>query len=101
MLPSPEDEFEERAISNIKNYGLHIIHVLEQGNLPNFSYSVGLWHSYQHSEVIIIGLKPNLTRWILNELGRRVKEENERFKPNHNYSGFLEGFACNTNPHGF
>ncbi|MCG8693752.1 MAG: DUF4262 domain-containing protein [Minwuiales bacterium] len=94
MLPSPRDQHEEKAIEDIKRYGLHIINVLEENEMPNFSYSVGLWHTYQHPEVLIFGLKRELSMWILNEIGRRIKEEKEDFAAGQYYEGFLEGFEC-------
>ncbi len=94
MLPEPRDEHEEKAISDIRSFGLHIVNVLEDGELPNFSYSVGLWHTYKHPEVIIFGLEQSVSMWILNEIGRRAKEEGAEFKSGKYYGGFLEGFEC-------
>ena len=94
MLPIPKDEFEEKAISDINEYGLHILNVMEEGDLPGFSYSVGLWHTYKHPEILIIGLKNELAMWILNEIAGRIKKDREKFQPQKRYDGFIENHEC-------
>ena len=94
MLPKPQDKHEEKALADIQQYGLHIMNVLEEGELPNFTYSIGLWHTYQHPEIIIIGLKHEISKWILNEIGRRISEQDDTFESGKNYDGLLEGFDC-------
>lgn len=86
------DEQEQRVLANIEQYGCHVIHVLE-GDLPPFSYSVGVEKSSGAPEVVVIGLKQPLAHFIVNEYNRRVRE-GERFQPGESVEGFLEGFAC-------
>lgn len=92
MLPTPRDDHERKALADIEAHGLHIINVLPEDGLPNFTYSVGFWRSHQHPEIIIVGLKAELAQWILNEIGRRIREDAEAFEPMARYEGFLEGF---------
>ena len=94
MLPVPSDKFEEKTIADIEKFGLQVMNVLEEDGQPNFTYSVGLWHSYRHPEVIIFGLKKNISHWMLNEIGRRIKQESEEFVVGQYYDGLLEGFEC-------
>jgi len=94
MLPIAKDKFEEKAISDINEYGLHIINVMEDEDLPGFSYSVGLWHTYKHPEILIIGLKNELAMWILNEIAHRNKNGLEQLQPQHHYDGFIENHQC-------
>lgn len=69
------------------------MNVLEEGDLPGFSYSIGLWHNYQHPEVIVLGLKRVVAHYVVNEVGRRVRET-ELFQHDSVYNGILEGFGC-------
>lgn len=96
-LPVPADPHEEKAISDVKEFGLHILNVFpddDDEDSTNFSYSLGLWHTYRHPEVIVTGLDRDLSMWMLNEVARRIKEDGETFIPGRNYDGFLEGFDC-------
>ena len=34
------DQYEEKALKDIEQYGCHILHVMEEGEYPGFSYSI-------------------------------------------------------------
>ena len=85
------DAGDEKALADIEQYGCHVIHVHEEGDLPPFSYSVGIQQSSGAPEVVVIGLKEPISHYAVNEYNRRVRS-GERFYPGQFYSGFLEGF---------
>lgn len=85
------DAGEKKALDDIKEYGCHVIHVLEEGELPPFAYSVGIQKTSGAAEVIVIGLKQELAHFMVNDYNRRVKA-GEVFRARGLYSGFLEGF---------
>jgi hypothetical protein len=45
----------------------------EMGDLPPFSYSVGIQRSTGALEIIVIGLKQPLSHFIVNEYNSRVR----------------------------
>ena len=60
-LDRAEDKHELKAIEDIRKHGVHILHVFDdEGKKPDFSYTVGLWHTHGHPEVLISGLKEGL-----------------------------------------
>ncbi|MFW0952844.1 DUF4262 domain-containing protein [Vibrio parahaemolyticus] len=85
------DQYEEKALKDIEQYGCHILHVMEEGEYPGFSYSIGIEKTSSQPEIIITGLNQEVAHWIVNEYNNRVKA-GEIFKPDEYYSGFLEGF---------
>jgi hypothetical protein len=85
------DKGEEKALSDIEKYGCHILHVLEEGEYPRFSYSIGIQKNTGKPELIVTGLKKELAHNIINEYNRRVRE-GEVFLPDEYYDGFIEGF---------
>ena len=87
------DEQERRTLADIERYGCHVIHILEEDDLPPFAYSVGVEKSSGAPEVVVIGLKEPLDHLIVNEYNRRVRA-GERFEPGRRVEGFLEGFEC-------
>ena len=95
MLSAVEimDAAEERALRDIEKYGCHVIHVLAEGDLPPFSYSVGIEQASGAPELIVIGLKHELSHSIVNQYNRRVRA-GERFEIGQSYSGFIGGFDC-------
>jgi len=87
------DDGEKKCLDDIEKYGCHILHILAEGDLPPFSYSVGIEKSAGQPEVIIVGLRNELAHSMINEYCERVRA-GERFQPGQRVSGFLEGFDC-------
>ncbi|WP_428241178.1 DUF4262 domain-containing protein [Gynuella sp.] len=85
------DDKEENALNDIKEYGCHVLSILEEDNLPGFSYSIGIEKSEGEPEVIVYGLKPEIRQYLVNEYNHRIKA-GERFIPGRFYSGFLGDF---------
>ena len=85
------DEHEQQALADIDEFGCHVLHVLEEGDEPPFSYSIGIQKTSGAPEVVVIGLKEPIAHFVVNEYNRRVRT-GERFEPGTKYDGFLEGF---------
>ena len=85
------DENEQRALSNIEEYGCHVLGVMEGEGLPRFSYSIGIGKKQSKPDIIIVGLKSELSHSIINNYKDRLLE-GETFEPGKYYSDFLEGF---------
>lgn len=87
------DAGEKKALDDIAKHGCHIINVLAEGELPEFSYSVGIQQSTHRPEAIVIGLKYPIAMFVINEYNARLKA-GETFAVGKFYSGFVEGFDC-------
>ncbi len=85
------DKLKQETLNNISHYGCHILHVMAEGELPPFSYSIGIEKNFCFPELVVVGLKRELAHGIINEYKHRIKC-GELFEPNHFYPGFLEGF---------
>jgi len=85
------DKGDAKALNDIDKYGCHILHVLEEGEYPRFSYSVGIEKCTGQPEIIVTGLKMELAQWMINEYNQRIKS-GEVFEPNKLYDGFLDDF---------
>ena len=85
------DPGETKALADIDRYGCHVIHVAAEGELPPFSYSVGICRSSERPEVVVVGLKQNLAHFVVNEYNRRAKG-GEIFTPGAQYGEFIDGF---------
>ena len=73
-LPTPEDKHEEKAIADIEKHGVHVLNVFDpDGNDPKFNYSVGLWHSYEHPEILIFGLDAEISTQLINDIADKCR----------------------------
>jgi hypothetical protein len=82
---------DKKALDDIEKFGCHILHVMEEGDEPPFSYSIGVQKSTGAPEAVVIGLKQPIAHHVLNEYNSRVRN-GERFANGKEYSGFIEGF---------
>ena len=82
---------EQKTLADIERYGCSVMHVLPEGDLPPFAYSIGIQRSAGRPEVVAIGLKQPIAHFVVNEYNRRM-QDGERLIPGQLYGGFLEGF---------
>lgn len=68
------DQNEQRALANIATYGLHILNVMEEDELPPFSYSIGIEKSLGLPELIVVGLGADVAQPVINECYRQMKQ---------------------------
>jgi len=93
-LDRAEDKHELKAIEDIRKHGVHILHVFDdEGKKPDFSYTVGLWHTHGHPEVLISGLKEGLRQSLLNHLNRMIGEGRE-FRDGQSYTDVIDDYKC-------
>ncbi len=86
-----DKQAKERIISDIKEYDCHLALIESDGYLPTFVYSIGLFETFQHPEVIVFGLKTDVMGSIINHVRDEIRA-GKKFNSGTKYSGFLEGF---------
>jgi hypothetical protein len=67
------DKGDEKLLNDIEKYGWHVVKVMEDDRGPRFAYSVGLYKTYNHPKIIIIGLKLDLAHVLINNIGEDIK----------------------------
>ena len=91
FLGSPVNDEDKKAFENIKDYGCHILNVMEDEHGPSFSYSIGIQQCLGKPELLVHGLNQELAQAMINDYNFRLKE-GEEFIPGKYYDDFLEGF---------
>jgi hypothetical protein len=73
----PHKEHESKAEKNIKSdverYGWPVALFEKSTATPSFAYTIGLWKTFNHPEIVVFGLPINLLHTILNDAGELVK----------------------------
>jgi hypothetical protein len=59
--------------SNIDKFGLSVITVESTSYCPSFAYSIGLWKTYNHPEIICFGLTKKILHNIINDIAELIK----------------------------
>lgn len=92
MTESDKRDF-ERIQNNIKEFGCHIIQVMADEERPEFSYTIGFYERFNHPEIIIIGLRNDLSKVLLNNMAYEI-ERGRTFVNNEYHEGVLDDFVC-------
>ena len=60
---------DRRLLTDINQIGWHVVMIPEEQGTPGWAYSVGLFQSFRHPEVITFGLPINVASSVVNEIG--------------------------------
>ncbi len=88
-----EDAAEKKALDDIREFGHHVMLVGAGEDIPEFAYSIGLFETYGHPEVIILGLKFELAHVLINNIAYDIKN-GKRWVSNEFHEGVLDDFLC-------
>jgi hypothetical protein len=83
---------EESIIQKIKDYGYFVALFNEEGRLPAFAYTIGLYETYDHPEIICFGLDLDTLKEIIDSACARIKS-GEKFYPQTVYSGIVNNYG--------
>lgn len=67
---------EKRIIEDVEQFGWHVGLFESTENEPSFAYTIGIWKTYGHPEIISFGLTTQTLHEILNIAGEKVKGGN-------------------------
>jgi hypothetical protein len=60
-----DSESEQKVIDDIANFGWHCVSIHPEGELVGYAFTVGLFQTYGHPELIIFGLSAKVAHQIL------------------------------------
>ena len=87
------EPFDRWLLETVRRHGWGVVKVPEDDEGPAFAFSVGLFHAFDHPEVLVIGQKLEAMHGIINHLGERIRD-GERFAAGRAYGDVLEGYDC-------
>jgi hypothetical protein len=82
----------QKLESSLKDPGWTVMGVGSSENEPSFCYTVGLWHNFQHPEIIVFGLPIQFGYSMLNDIGFRIKNDKHQFCENQEYKDIADGY---------
>jgi hypothetical protein len=87
------EELEKKLFNDIELYGWHVIKVPEDEMGPSLGYSIGFYHTFQHPEILIVGLDIELIHYLINRIGDAIRE-GIQFHAGYFYANIIEDVAC-------
>ena len=92
-MREPKDEHERKALADVQKHGWHVLKVMEDNEGPAFAYTVGLYHSFGHPELIVVGLPSDVGHAVLNVAGESIRR-GDRYSAGSQSEEFLEDRVC-------
>src|SRR5258708_4069418 len=90
-LPTPEDDCDRKVLADITRVGWTVIGVAEDEEGPGFAFSIGLFHTLGHPEVLIMGLGPQVAQQLINDMGDAIRK-GHRFEAGQRHEGIAANF---------
>ena len=96
-LPQARTEPERKVVADVQQHGWHVIKVLPEGDTPGWAYTIGLFHTFGHPEIILFGLPLDTAHVLLNTAGAAIRA-GKVFQPDVPYDDFVQGYDCVLKP---
>jgi len=92
-LPTPAREPDRRLLEDVRTHGWHVIRVSSEDHSTGWAFSVGLFYTFRHPEIVIFGRTTEIMHTALDTIGRDIKA-GHRFEDRAECDGLLEGARC-------
>ena len=93
IIPPPEDGPERKLVSDVKSVGWHAVHISADEQGPCFTFTVGFYYTFQVPEILVMGLRHEVSHELLRTAASQLKE-GKSFPQFKGVSGFAEGYDC-------
>ena len=66
------DTTDQKALADVEEYGWHCLHVHDRDGLPQWTFSIGIFQTWHHPELLVFGLRDTVAHDLLKRLVLRV-----------------------------
>ena len=84
---------EQKILAEIEETGISVVHMAEDAAGPCYSHSVGMWHSFEQPEVLLIGLEPKMAQALIDLVADEAAEGRE-FAAGTQCDDLLQGYPA-------
>ena len=88
--PVPEDDRDRKLLADIKRVGWAVMMVSADKDGPGFAYSIGLYETLSHAEILIMGLPPQTAQQLINLMGYAI-QDGKQFEAGKRYDDLADG----------
>jgi hypothetical protein len=89
--PTPTDAGDSKLLADVQDHGWHVVLIEADAEGPGYAFSVGLYETFEHAEVIIFGLDVGVMHRMINAIGEQIRA-GERFAHLDESDGALENY---------
>lgn len=90
-LPEPQDNGDRKLLADVARVGWAVVGIPEDDEGPGYAFSVGLFRTFGHPEVVLIGLPWEVSYRFINDIGVAVKA-GKAFEAGRTYDDLAAGY---------
>ena len=91
--PRCEGPDDQKVLDDVAEHGWHVVKIFEQEDAPGWAFSIGLFHTCRHPEIIVFGLDSDLMHSVINSIGDDARS-GKRFEVDKHYPNLIEAYSC-------
>ena len=95
--PVAADEHDRRLLTDVESVGWHVLQIMGDESGPAYCFSVELYYTFGHPEILVLGLSHPVAHKIIN-LAAGLIASGRVFRPRELTDDVAEGFACSFVP---
>lgn len=92
-LPAPRDGNDLKVLKDVEESGCHIVVLPAVQGRPALAYSIGLYHNYDHPEILVCGLRPGTMQNLITCICADIQRGNP-FPAGSRHSEIIAMFDC-------
>jgi hypothetical protein len=90
-LPTPDDDLDRQVLDTVAREGWMVLAIEGDNEGPEYAFSVGLFHTLGHPEVVLMGQRPAVAQDLINDLGARIRD-GAKFEAGQHYEEIASNF---------
>ena len=84
---------ERKVYDDVAQYGWHVVKVASSDVAEGWAFSVGLIETFDHPEIVMVGLPTDMMHTIINNIGEDIRR-GHRYQHEQRSGEILEGYDC-------
>jgi hypothetical protein len=86
-------ERDAKLLKALEQWGWFVTKVSASDSHPAFAYSMGLYETFNHPEIILCGLDLEVMHRLINDAAKRIRQ-GQRYYENCRYDDLIVGYPC-------
>ena len=95
--PVAADEHDRKLLSDIERVGWHVLKIMGDESGPEYCFSVGLYYTFGHPEILVMGLSHPVAHRFINLAAAHIAT-GRVFRAQERTDDLAEGFECSFVP---
>jgi hypothetical protein len=67
------DDTDRKVLADVEQYGWHCLHIHDDGQVPFWTFTIGLVRTWSHPEIVVFGLPDTTAHEVLSDIVRRIE----------------------------